>query len=99
MNRLIIRNDRPLHLSDEQIMEALGKGLRVSYTYKDGKNRKIKSGWLSFRRPTCDCCSPSAEFWRESDWSPPNQHGFRTRLRPETYLCIPNLHTLIGGRR
>lgn len=60
--RPIIREDKPLNLTGEQIERVLKGGLPVSLAYKDGKRRRIRKCLLAIGGG-CECCGAWLEVW------------------------------------
>lgn len=52
--RPIIHADKTLRLDREQTKAAVGEGLKVAFSYRDGRRRRIMKGRLKVHG--CDCC-------------------------------------------
>lgn len=98
--RPIVKEDKPLNLTGEQIDQLVSLGLPVSLAFRDGVKKKIKKGVLSLAGG-CDCCGEWIEFSRSSDCTAPDYAGIVNQLRAPRRVNFPNAYAIgiLGSRR
>lgn len=93
--RPIVKEDKPLKLTGEQIDQLVSRGLSVSLAYRDGARKKIKKGRLVMAGG-CECCGEWIEFVQIYQPNPWNEPKIKTRI-----VHFPNAYSLglFGSRR